>query len=302
MKNYYKLGDKGEAVIKLQKLLNKNGYSIKIDGKYGPSTRRAVQSFQQSREINPDGIVGTQTMRALEGLRIELYNNTAAKAPHFHDLNSMEEKQEFYKDIHLKDKIILTNTETSGSITEAQGKIAWLRNKTQMRYNYTFLIGGKGNENMNWDGIIARSFDDRYWAQHTKVSNRQIENNINATSISIALCNYGPLAIDSYSNIVNLHGQIVEDDEVFDLGRTWNGFRYFHKYTNRQLDSMVDLLKYLMEKYKINRMRKGYSQHWWFEYNQHANISKSGIWNMANFSPGLGLTPQPELISAMNSL
>lgn len=51
-----KRGSRGEAVVKLQRLLG-----IGDDGVFGYGTERAVKDFQRSRGLYPDGIVGKAT-------------------------------------------------------------------------------------------------------------------------------------------------------------------------------------------------------------------------------------------------
>jgi hypothetical protein len=49
------------AVGVLQKLLNRSGASLAVDGNYGPRTKAAVQQFQRARTLAPDGVVGEKT-------------------------------------------------------------------------------------------------------------------------------------------------------------------------------------------------------------------------------------------------
>ena len=55
-----KLGSKGDAVKKLQQLLN-----ITADGEFGIKTDKAVREFQTKNNLIADGIVGTKTWKAL---------------------------------------------------------------------------------------------------------------------------------------------------------------------------------------------------------------------------------------------
>ena len=62
-----KPGDTGPQVKVLQRALASLGYSPgKIDGDYGSSTQAAVEKFQTSAGIKADGIVGPETLKALE--------------------------------------------------------------------------------------------------------------------------------------------------------------------------------------------------------------------------------------------
>lgn len=60
-----KEGSKGEAVRNLQQLLTYAGYTLKIDGIYGPVTSAAVMAFQADRGLVVDNIVGPRTWTKL---------------------------------------------------------------------------------------------------------------------------------------------------------------------------------------------------------------------------------------------
>lgn len=55
-----KLGNKGDAVKRLQQLLN-----IAVDGEFGIKTDKAVREFQMKNKLTVDGIVGNNTWKAL---------------------------------------------------------------------------------------------------------------------------------------------------------------------------------------------------------------------------------------------
>lgn len=60
-----KRGNKGINVLNIQMRLQSLGYPLKRDGLFGSETERYVKEFQKSKGLNPDGIVGDQTFRAL---------------------------------------------------------------------------------------------------------------------------------------------------------------------------------------------------------------------------------------------
>lgn len=61
-----KKGDKKKKdVMELQKLLNKHGFDLKVDGDFGTSTDRAVRRFQQTNGLYADGKVGPYTWEKL---------------------------------------------------------------------------------------------------------------------------------------------------------------------------------------------------------------------------------------------
>ncbi len=67
-------GNTGERVKTVQYLLRARGYSLTVDGHFGPGTQNAVKSFQTSRSLTVDGIVGAKTWEAL--VIMTQYGNT----------------------------------------------------------------------------------------------------------------------------------------------------------------------------------------------------------------------------------
>lgn len=51
---------KGDTVL-LQELLRHAGYTISVDGDFGPGTDRAVRDFQKKNGLEADGVVGSKT-------------------------------------------------------------------------------------------------------------------------------------------------------------------------------------------------------------------------------------------------
>jgi peptidoglycan hydrolase-like protein with peptidoglycan-binding domain len=60
-------GDRGSAVFELQAALNNSGYSVPVDGVFGELTQNAVLAFQQDANLFVDGVVGSETLAALNG-------------------------------------------------------------------------------------------------------------------------------------------------------------------------------------------------------------------------------------------
>lgn len=74
-KTYMSMGDSGDNVKQLQKLLNSVGANLIEDGIYGSGTYQAVMQFQKTKGLAADGIAGQKTMDALYSAT----NATAAK-------------------------------------------------------------------------------------------------------------------------------------------------------------------------------------------------------------------------------
>jgi len=58
-------GANNDDVKKLQELLNKYGFKLSVDGKFGQNTEKAVKEFQTKNGLKSDGKVGPNTWDAL---------------------------------------------------------------------------------------------------------------------------------------------------------------------------------------------------------------------------------------------
>ncbi|MEO0999435.1 MAG: peptidoglycan-binding protein, partial [Pseudomonadota bacterium] len=63
-----RIGSDGMLVRELQTLLRQAGFSLHVDGDFGPATRRTVQAFQRENGLIADGVVGPKTWAALEAV------------------------------------------------------------------------------------------------------------------------------------------------------------------------------------------------------------------------------------------
>ncbi|WP_442499619.1 glycoside hydrolase family protein [Methylobacter sp. sgz302048] len=82
MKFLIRKGSKGEDVKHLQEELNKAGFVLKADGKFGAKTDSALRLYQRRMGLLPDGIAGPRTIAILKkvssansGLKSELLQN-----------------------------------------------------------------------------------------------------------------------------------------------------------------------------------------------------------------------------------
>lgn len=64
--HHLRLGSRGVNVIELQNKLMGLGYSVDVDGSFGPATKVAVESFQRDHHLTVDGVVGSATRHMLD--------------------------------------------------------------------------------------------------------------------------------------------------------------------------------------------------------------------------------------------
>lgn len=66
----FRMGDQGTEVAEIQGHLVRLGYDVIADGDFGIATVEAVKSFQKSKGMTADGLVGEKTYAALMGRKM----------------------------------------------------------------------------------------------------------------------------------------------------------------------------------------------------------------------------------------
>jgi hypothetical protein len=160
------------------------------------------------------------------------------------------EGDEYYSNKTDKKTIVLHHT--AGSHRPDWVFSSWDRDRTKggrpLRVATQFVIGGKSTRdgNTDWDGVVVQGLPVEQWAHHlgTKNSNNR---KLNEQSIGIEICNYGPLVKSVKGEYFTYVNSKVPEEDVIDLGKNWRGYRYYQKYTDKQIESV----KFLIEKYSL---------------------------------------------------
>jgi murein DD-endopeptidase MepM/ murein hydrolase activator NlpD len=71
-----RIGSEGPAVRDLQRELRRRGIPVKVDGEFGPATKRAVKRMQKRLKMTPTGIADARLLK-----RLGLQTRAAASAP-----------------------------------------------------------------------------------------------------------------------------------------------------------------------------------------------------------------------------
>jgi N-acetyl-anhydromuramyl-L-alanine amidase AmpD len=154
-------------------------------------------------------------------------------------------KAQYFQEEHPKKQIYLHHT--AGNSNAEQVFKGWEADKTQVA---TFVaIGGNGQ--------IVQGFSSKHWAYHLGLkqevftANKVPYQSIDKISIGIEVCNWGYLTEKGgkYYNYVNRE---IPLSEVTILDKPYKGYKYWHKYSDAQIESLRKLLLYLGETYKID--------------------------------------------------
>ena len=71
-----RIGSVGAAVRDLQRELRRRGITVKVDGAFGPATKKAVKSMQKRMRLTATGIADAPLLK-----RLGLQTRAAASAP-----------------------------------------------------------------------------------------------------------------------------------------------------------------------------------------------------------------------------
>jgi hypothetical protein len=162
---------------------------------------------------------------------------------------------EYFQSKTTKDTIYLHHT--AGSHRPDWTIDSWNRDRTdtgnKVRVATSYVIGGISTRDLNneFDGKVYEAFDPMYWAHHLGVKSK---NNtfLNQKSISIELCNYGPLTKSKDGRFFNYVKSEVPETLVTELETPFRGHKYYHSYTEQQLDSLRSLIIHLSDKFEID--------------------------------------------------
>jgi N-acetyl-anhydromuramyl-L-alanine amidase AmpD len=106
------------------------------------------------------------------------------------------------------------------------------------------------------DGQIVQGFSSKYWAYHLGIKRSVFDVygfpfiNLDKISIGIEICNWGQLS-ESNGKFYNYVGGEVPKSEVVELLTPYKGWKYFHNYTDAQIESVRELLVLWNQRYGI---------------------------------------------------
>lgn len=114
----------------------------------------------------------------------------------------------------------------------------------------TTTIGGISTRNgdNSQDGKICRAFPERKWGWHIYYNPSKYQVGIEQHSVGIEICNYGFLKQDKAGRFYNYVNAPIDDKYVIELDKPHKGFKFWHNYTDAQIDSVCS------EVYRLTKM------------------------------------------------
>ena len=118
-------------------------------------------------------------------------------------------------------------------------------------------ISGKGQSKDTYDGEICQAFSSKYWGYHLGLKPDVFRAKgvpykaLDKHAIGIEICSWGPL--DKVNGkFYNYVDREVPADQVTELNTPYKGYKFYHRYTDAQIESVKNLLMYWQNTYGID--------------------------------------------------
>ena len=213
----------------------------------------------------------------------------------------MKESQ-YIKEETKKVQIVLHHTAGNSS---GPGVIKMWDNDDRGRIATCVTISGNGLSKDTFDGEICQAFSSKYWAYHLGIKPDVFRamkvpyQSIDRIAIGIEICNWGPLR-KAGSKFLNYVNREVPASQVCELEKPYKGHRYYHAYTDAQIESVRQLLVYWNETYGIPL---NYNANDMWNVSTNALKGLPGVYTHNSYRRDKSdISPQPKIIAMLESL
>lgn len=212
-------------------------------------------------------------------------------------------ESEYFKEAITKKQIVLHHTAGNSS---APGTIKMWDADNRGRIATCVVISGKGLSKDTYDGEIAQCFSSKHWAYHLGLKQdifraRGIAyQSLDKISIGIEICNWGPLEKKADGKFYNYVDRVVSSDQVCELEKPYKGHKYYHAYTDAQIESVRQLLVYWNEVHGIDLT---YREEDMWNISDRALKGETGVFTHNSYRKDkTDISPQPKMIAMLKSL
>lgn len=209
-------------------------------------------------------------------------------------------ESQYFKVAAKKNQIVLHHTAGNSS------GVATIQNwnsDDRGRIATCVTISGAGKNSV--DGEICQAFSSMHWAYHLGVKQEVFRaykvpyTELDKHSIGIEICNWGQLEKrgDKFYSYVNRE---VPKEAVTELPDAYKGYKYFHRYTDAQIEAVHDLLLYWKTTYNID-LAFNYDQ--CFTVNTKALRGETGLYTHNSYRKDkVDIYPCPRMIIMLKTL
>lgn len=176
---------------------------------------------------------------------------------------------------------------------------------TKERIGTCVAIGGKPKGVGDWiDGEVVQGFSSKFFAYHLGLKQSLFNEygipytSLDEISIGIEICNWGQLTL-SNGKFFNYVNKEINPEDVVTLDKPHRGYKYYHAYTDAQIDAVRELLLLWRDKYDIPI---GYNPDI-FDISTRALRGEKGVFTHNSVRPDkVDISPQPKMIEMLQSL
>lgn len=309
-----KLGSKDELVKTLQQFLG-----IPVTGEFDIITEQAVREYQEANGLKVDGEVGPNTWKSMAIATTDSSERVKNISPELDFNINYLPAGEYMAGPTKKEWLFLHHT---AGWENPYDVISGWRADTRGPVATEFVIGGQRirNNTSAWDGEVVQAFPDGGYGWHLGIGNNLMHRN----SVGIEVCSFGQLTMDGFFKNINgtktwvpmqsgkyytYVGGEVDPTQVIKLAKPFRGYTYYHKYSDKQIAVLKELILYIANRDSID-VRKGLPEliktkgaDAFDFYNIPQVTATKGLWCHTNVSTEkVDMFPQPELITMLLSL
>ena len=211
-------------------------------------------------------------------------------------------ESQYIKEETKKTQIVLHHTAGNSS---GVGTIKMWDTDDRGRIATCVTISGKGLSKDTYDGEICQAFSSKYWAYHLGVKGDVFRSqglpakSLDKLSIGIEICSWGPLEKkgDKFYNYVDRE---VPADQVTELETPYKGHKYYHRYTDAQIESVKNLLLYWRDTYGIDLT---YQEQDMWSVSKRALRGENGVFTHNSYRKDkTDIHPCPRMIAMLKTL
>lgn len=163
------------------------------------------------------------------------------------------DKKQYFEETHTKTQIYLHHT--AGRSNGIDTYKFWEKNTERVATCVT--ICGKPDAGSTLvDGQIIQGYSSAFWAYHLGLTSAPFKTfkvpyqSLDKISVGIEICNWGCLT-KTDRGYESWAGVLIPESDVCVLSKPFKGYKYYHNYTDAQIESVRQLLVYWGKRYNI---------------------------------------------------
>lgn len=150
--------------------------------------------------------------------------------------------------------------------------------------SWIYRLNGRNKKTANFtitkEGVIYQHFDSNYYSTF-------VNNNQDKASISVVLENSGWFRKDNMiDKYVDWLGNIYNKDSKDVLTKRWRNYTYWDKYTDKQIESLKELINLLCDKHDINKNFIGHNT-----YDENVDLFKGIVFRSNYYQESTDVSP-----------